>query len=87
MNNAPMPDLVAELDILVSSADLQEAWEAERSLIPLPKIEFTAEGRRVVMHFCSDHGSLPGIQEIKRSFTIAMHRKSAFPRCKIHWPN
>jgi hypothetical protein len=87
MNNAPMPDIVAELDILLSSAELQQAWESERRLSPLPNVSFTAEGRRVVMRFCSDRGSLPGIQEIKRAFTIAMHRKSAFPRCKIYWPS
>jgi len=87
MNNAPLPDIVVELDIVLSSAELQRAWEAERRLSPLPNLSFTGGDHRVVMHFCSDHGSLPGIQEIKRAFTIAMHRKNAFPRCKIYWPS
>ena len=87
MRNAPARDIVAELDILLSSAELQAAWDTERSLNRLPNVSLTADGRRVVMHFCSERGSLPGIQEIKRAFTIAMHRKSAFPRCKISWPS
>ena len=87
MNNAERPDIVAELDIELSSAEIQQAWENETKLGVLPKIVFTALGRRVSMHFCSDRGSLPSIQQIKRSFTMAMHRKSAFPRCKIDWPN
>ena len=77
--------MLAELDMLLSSAELQDAWESERALNPLPIAVFTADGHRVAMQFFPDGGSLPGIQEIKRSFTIAMHRKSAFPRCKIHW--
>jgi len=85
MNNAPRGDIVAELDMLVSSADLQRAWEAERSWKALPNVVFTAEGRRVLMRFESDEGRLPDIQEIKRSFARAMHRKGAFPMCKIHW--
>jgi hypothetical protein len=78
-------DLIAELDMLLTSAQLQQAWEAESSLTALPSITFTAEGYRVAMHFSSDGGSLPGIQQIKRSFTIAMRRKGAFPSCKIQW--
>ena len=78
-------DIVAELDMLLSSAELQEAWEAEKSLTALPNVIFRSDGRRVLRQFNSDHGSLPGIQQIKRSFTIAMRRKGAFPACKIHW--
>jgi len=85
MNNAPRGDIVAELDTLVTSADLQRAWEAERNWKTLPNVVFTAEGRRVMMHFESEEGSLPDIQEIKRYFARAMHRKGAFPMCKIHW--
>jgi hypothetical protein len=71
----------------LSSAEIQQAWENETKLSVLPKLLFTASGRRVAMHFCSDRGSLPSIQQIKRSFTIAMRRKDAFPKCKIDWPN
>jgi hypothetical protein len=78
-------DLVAELDMLLTSSELQETWETERTLTALPNVLFTADGHRVVMRFYSEHGSLPGIQEIKRSFTIAMRRKGAFPACKIQW--
>src|SRR5436305_895902 len=83
MNNT-RPDMVAELDILLSSAEVQDAWETERSLSSLPNVVFTAEGYRVNMHVL-DQGTLPGIQEMKRSFTIAMHRKGPFSRCKIRW--
>jgi hypothetical protein len=85
MNDASKHDLVAELDMLLTSAELQETWDTERNLTALPNVMFTAEGHRVVMHFFPDRGSLPGIQEIKRSFTIAMRRKGAYPACKIQW--
>ena len=78
-------DLVAELDMLLTSAQLQQTWEAQSSLTALPSVSFKAEGYRVSMRFSSDRGSLPGIQEIKRSFTMAMRRKGAFPSCKIQW--
>lgn len=76
---------MAELDMVVTSADLQRVWETERNLKALPNVLFTAEGRRVAMRFESNKGSLPDIQEIKRSFARAMHRKGAFPMCRIHW--
>ena len=85
MNNTPRADMVAELDILLSSAEVQEAWETEKSLSPLPDVVFTADGYRVVMHLLADHGRLPDLQELKRCFSIAMHRKGPFSRCKIHW--
>jgi hypothetical protein len=85
MSNALRQDMVAELDMVLTSAELQQAWEAERSLNALPSVTFRAEGYRVAMHFDSEQGSLPSIQEIKRSFAMAMHRKGAFPACKIHW--
>jgi hypothetical protein len=85
MNDASRHDLVAELDMLLTSAELQDTWDTERNLNTLPNVEFTADGHRVVMHFYSDRGSLPGIQHIKRSFTIAMRRKGAYPACKIQW--
>jgi hypothetical protein len=80
-----MYDMVAELSMLISSADLQRAWESEKSVTALPSVTFTANGPRVAMRFSSDRGSLPSIQEIKRSFAIAMGRKGAFPSCRIHW--
>jgi hypothetical protein len=64
MNDGSKHDLVAELDMLLTSAELQDTWENERNLTALPKVMFTAEGHRVVMRVFSDHGSLPGIQEI-----------------------
>ena len=85
MIDASRHDLVAELDMLLTSAELQDTWETEKKLTALPNVMFTADGYRVGMHFSSDRGSLPGIQEIKRSFTIAMRRKGAFPACKIQW--
>jgi hypothetical protein len=85
MNDASRHDLVAELDMLLTSAELQHAWESEKNLTALPNVIFHADGHRIVIHFFSDHGSLPGIQEIKRSFTIAMRRKGAYPACKIQW--
>jgi hypothetical protein len=87
MMDASKQDLIAELDMLLTSAQLQEAWEAQRSLTSLPNVVFRAEGYRVVMHFYSHRGSLPGLQEIKRSFTMAMRRKGAFPSCRIQWLN
>ncbi len=80
-----MYDMVAELNMLITSAQLQQAWETERNFTNLPSVTFTAEGARVAMRFRSDRGSLPSIQEIKRSFAIAMGRKGAFPSCRIHW--
>jgi hypothetical protein len=85
MNDASKHDIVAELDMLLSNAELQKVWDTERNLTVLPSVTFKADGRRVVMHFNSDHGSLPAIQGIKRCFAIAMHRQGAFPACKIHW--
>lgn len=73
--------------MLLTSAQLQEAWDVQRSLTSLPNVVFRAEGYRVVMHFYSHRGSLPGLQEIKRSFTMAMRRKGAFPSCRIQWLN
>jgi len=84
MNDSKL-DLIAELDMLLTSAELQDTWENERNLTALPKVTFTAEGHRVVIRFLSEQGSLPGIQELKRSFTKAMRRKGAFPACRIQW--
>lgn len=84
---ASKQDLIAQLDMLLTSAQLQEAWDVQRSLTSLPNVVFRAEGYRVVMHFYSHRGSLPGLQEIKRSFTMAMRRKGAFPSCRIQWLN
>jgi len=78
-------DLVAELDMQLSSAELQQTWDAERNLTRLPDVEFRVEGLRVALHFRSNRGSLPGIQEIKRAFAIAMGRPGAFPSCRIQW--
>ena len=61
MMDASKQDLIAELDMLLTSAQLQEAWEAQRSLTSLPNVVFRAEGYRVVMHFYSHRGSLPGL--------------------------
>jgi len=85
MTDAYRHDISAELDMLLSSADLQKTWEDEKNLSRLPNVTFHADGHRVMMHFYSDDGSLPGIQAIKRSFTKAMRRKGAFPACKIQW--
>ncbi len=80
-----MYDMVAELSMQISSAELQQAWDTEKNVTDLPSVTFTAQGSRVAMRFRSDRGSLPGIQEIKRSFAIVMGRKGAFPACRIHW--
>ena len=80
-----MYDMVAELNMLITSAQLQQAWDTEKNFTDLPSVTFTAQGPRVAMRFCSDRGSLPSVQEIKRSFAIAMGRKGAFPSCRIHW--
>ena len=85
MIDANKHDISAELDMLLSSAELQKTWEDEKNLSILPNVTFHADGHRVMMHFDADDGSLPGIQEIKRSFTRAMRRKGAFPACKIQW--
>ena len=77
--------MVAELDMLLSSAEIQKAWDEGRNLVALPQVTFRTEGYRVAMHFYSDRGSLPAIQEIKQSFRRIMQRKGAFPACKIHW--
>jgi hypothetical protein len=87
MMEASKQDLIAQLDMLLTSAQLQEAWDVQRSLTSLPNVVFRAEGYRVVMHFYSHRGSLPGLQEIKRSFTMAMRRKGAYPSCRIQWLN
>ena len=77
--------MVAELDMLLSSAEIQKVWDDGRNLVALPQVTFRAEGYRVAMRFYSDQGSLPAIQEIKQAFTRIMHRRGAFPACKIHW--
>jgi hypothetical protein len=78
-------DMVAELDTLLSSTEIQKAWDESDNSVTLPQVTFTAEGYRVAMHFYSDRGALPAIQVIKQSFARVMHRKGAFPACKIHW--
>ena len=85
MNDVSIRDMVAELDMLLSSAEIQNAWDEGGNPALLPQVTFRTEGYRVAMHFYSDQGKLPAIQEIKQSFTRMMHRKGAFPTCKIHW--
>jgi hypothetical protein len=85
MSDLPQYDMVVELDMLLSSAEIQETWDEGRKQRGLPKVKFTAEGYRVAIRIYPDNGSLPAIQEIKRCFTAAMHRKGAFPSCRIHW--
>lgn len=77
--------MVAELDTLLSSAQIQKAWDEGGISVAHPQVTFRAEGYRVAMRFYSDRGRLPAIQEIKHSFARMMHRKGAFPACKIHW--
>jgi len=82
MNNAPRGDIVAELDTLVTSADLQRAWEAERTGRTLPNVVFRP---RTSCQDAFESEKQSGLtSRIKRSFARAMHRKRAFPMCKIH---
>ena len=85
MTDVSIHDMVAELDMLLSSAEIQKTWDEGEGPTILPRVKFRTEGYRVEIHFYSDHGRLPSKQEIKKSFTRIMHRKSAFPSCKIHW--
>jgi len=59
------------------------AWEAERTGRRFQMLCY-GRGSRVMMHFESVEGSLPDIQEIKRSFARAMHRK-ALSDVQDHW--
>ena len=83
----PNTTLVAELDHATDQlrASGNVGNRENPDFVRSRTILFTADGYRVVMRFYSEHGSLQGIQEIKRSFTIAMRRKGAFPACKIQW--
>ncbi len=85
MLDAHRNDIAAELDMLLTSADLQKTWDDEKTLSALPNVTFHAEGHLITMHFDADNGRLLGIQVIKQSFTRALHRKGAFPSCKIQW--
>jgi len=78
-------DIAAELDVLLSRAEIQKTWDDEKNLSVLPNVTFQVDGHRVTMHFDSDNGRLPGIQGIKQLFTKALRRKGAFPACKIKW--
>ena len=78
-------DIAAELDMLLSSAEIQKTWDDEKNLSALPNVTFHVDGHRVTMHFDADNGRLPGIQGIKQLFTKALHKKGAFPACKIKW--
>jgi hypothetical protein len=75
----------AELECDFSPGRLAQIWENERKLSNLPQLLFSSTGKWVTMRFHPRHGLLPGIENIKRNFQIALHRPGAFPGCKVNW--
>jgi hypothetical protein len=77
----------AELTCDVSSIELNQLWDAERKLSNLPALLITSNKRRVTLRFHPQHGSLQGIENVKRPFQIALHRPEARPDCQVRWLN
>ena len=73
----------AELTCDVSSIELNQLWDAERKLSNLPALLITSNQRRVTLRFHPQHGSLQGIENVKRPFQIALHRPEARPDCQV----
>jgi hypothetical protein len=71
----------------VTVEDLNRFWNVERKLSNLPRLLIDLNDHEVTLRFHPDHGGLGGIQDIKPSFQIAMHRPTARPDCNITWPN
>lgn len=72
-----------ELDCEVSSAELNKLWEAEQKRSNLPALLIRSENRRVMLRFHPQHGTLWGIENVKKAFLIALHRPDARPDCGV----
>jgi len=76
-----------DLSCDVKDEELRKFWESERTRSNLPALLINQQSRRITLRFHPQHGTLGGIEEIKRSFTIALHRPDARPDCSIKWLN
>lgn len=74
-----------ELSCDLTLSQLEEFWDDERRKSNLPALLFDMNGRRFTLRFHPQHGPLGGINEIKSSFAIALHRPDARPDCQIVW--
>jgi len=74
--------VTAELDCQISAEELMQIWKPSLSN---PRLLFNVDGRRVTMRFHPQHGTLGGIENIKKAFVIALHNERAFPDCKVKW--
>jgi len=77
--------VIGELKPEISAARLAQLWDAERERTNSPQLLFTVEKGRVTIRFHPRHGTLVGIEKIKRPFALALHRPDAFPECKLTW--
>lgn len=71
------------VDCGVSCEELGEIWEAERKTSNQPALLISLTGKVITLRFHPRHGALPGIENIKRAFSIALHKSRR--DCNIRW--
>lgn len=79
--------VIGELSCDLSSEQLHRLWEAERKLSNQPTLLIDTNGRKIMLRFHPQHGTLVGIENVKQAFMIALHRPDAFPHCNVKWLN
>ena len=79
--------LKGEIACTATLEELNRFWNAERKLLNLPRLLIDLNGQELTLRFHPEHGDLGGIQDIKTSFPIALHRPGARPDCNITWLN
>lgn len=77
--------LRGELTCDLSAAQLMQAWEAERRATSGNRLLISVADRRVTLRFHPEHGPKGSIEDIKRTFRIALHNPNAFPQCDVIW--
>ncbi len=75
--------LTAELDRDIPADALKRLWDAEGKLVNLPSLLFHSEHRLVTMRPHPKHGPVDGLEGVRKSFQIALHRE--FADCHVKW--
>lgn len=67
--------ITARLGGARSVEEIESLWKAEQQVINLPDLRFVARGNDVIIGVDPRHGGRVPIQEIKRPFQMAIHKR------------
>jgi len=67
--------VTARLDKGVSKVEVERVWSDEQRIVNLPNLTFKVKGKEITIFVDRRHGGKVAIEEIKRPFQTAIHRK------------